>query len=282
MVSLVILFKEIFLKYRVKSFLLIIITFLSMVTMQYQTAFAQDYLVGSQDVLRITVYEHPDLTTVVRVGEEGKITFPLIGELEVKNLSVQQIEKKIAERLSEGYISNPQVSVFIEQYKGQKATVIGEVTKPGQYEITGPTSVLDAISMALGMTKDAGYTITLLRKDLASGNINYKKISIDVDRLFRDGEFNQNVQLQGGDVIYVPRVDFFYIYGEVNRPGVYRIEKGLTVKRAISIAGGFTPKASKNRIDVTRRQGGKDIIKDGDIDEPVEMDDVIMIKESIF
>lgn len=282
MVSLVILFKEIFLKYRVKSFLLIIITFLSIVTMQYQTAFAQDYLVGSQDVLRITVYEHPDLTTIVRVGEEGKITFPLIGELEVKNLSVQQIEKKIAERLSEGYISNPQVSVFIEQYKGQKATVIGEVTKPGQYEITGPTSVLDAISMALGMTKDAGYTITLLRKDLAGGNINYKKISIDVDRLFRDGEFNQNVQLQGGDVIYVPRVDFFYIYGEVNRPGVYRIEKGLTVKRAISIAGGFTPKASKNRIDVTRRQGGKDIIKDGDIDEPVEMDDVIMIKESIF
>jgi len=272
------------LKYRVRIFLLVIISIISTLATRYHTAFAEDYLVGSQDVLKITVYEHPDLTTEVRVSEDGKITFPLVGELEVKGLSVQQIEKKIAERLSEGYILNPQVSVFIEQYKGQKATVIGEVTRPGQYEITGPTYVSDAISMALGMTKDAGYIITLLRKNSTEGGKvnNYQKISIDVDRLFKDGDFTQNIQLQDRDVIYVPRVDFFYIYGEVNRPGVYRIEKGLTVKRAISIAGGFTPKASKNRIEITRRQGGKDIIKDGDIDEPVEMDDVIMIKESIF
>jgi polysaccharide export outer membrane protein len=242
-----------------------------------------DYLVSSQDVLKISVYEHPDLTTTVRVSEDGKITFPLVGELEVKNLSVQQIEKKIASKLSDGLIPNPQVSVFIEQYRGTRITVMGEVTKPGQYEITGPTSVVEAISMAVGMTENSGHTIMLFKKDSTTGkNPDYKRIAIDVDRLFKEGDLSQNVQLQNGDIIYVPKIDFFYIYGEVTRPGIYRIEKGLTVKRAISMAGGFTPKASKGRIEITRRQEGKDIVKKADINESVKPDDTLMVKESIF
>ncbi|MGQ9570941.1 MAG: SLBB domain-containing protein [Thermodesulfovibrionales bacterium] len=242
-----------------------------------------DYLVGSQDVLKISVYEHPDLTTTVRVSEDGKITFPLVGELEVKNLTVQQIEKKIAKRLSDGIIPNPQVTVFVEQFRGARVTVIGEVAKPGQYEITGPTSVIEAISMAFGMTENAGHTIMLFKRGSSKGNNpDYKKIAIDVDRLFKEGDLSLNFQLQNGDIIYVPKIDFFYIYGEVNRPGIYRIEKGLTVKRAISMAGGFTPKASKGRIEITRRQGGKDIVKKADINELVRPDDTIMVKESIF
>lgn len=252
-------------------------------TKEIPTAIERDYLVGSQDVLKISVYEHPDLATTVRVSEDGKITFPLIGDLEVKNLSVQQIEKKIANKLSDGIIPNPQVTVFIEQFKGTRVTVMGEVTKPGQYEITGPTSVVEAISMALGMTENSGHTIMLFKKDSAAGkNPGYKRIAIDVDRLFKEGDLSQNVQLQNGDIIYVPKIDFFYIYGEVTRPGIYRIEKGLTVKRAISIAGGFTPKASKGRIEITRQQEGKDIVKKADIDESVKPDDTIMVKESIF
>lgn len=249
-----------------------------------QTAQAEDYLIGNQDALKITVFEHPDLATVVRVDEYGRIRFPLIGELQVKGLGVRQIEQAIAARLAEGkYISNPQVTVFIEQYRGQRVTVIGEVTRPGQYEITGPTTVLDAVSMALGMTKDAGHTITLLRKDLSAGEaLRQQKISIDLDNLFKDGNLGSNMQLRDKDVLYIPRIEFFYIYGEVNRPGVYRIERGLTVKRAISIAGGFTAKAAKKNIEITRRQEGKDSIREGSIDEPVAADDVIMIRESIF
>jgi polysaccharide export outer membrane protein len=247
------------------------------------TDIARDYLVGSQDVLKISVYEHPDLETTVRVSEDGRITFPLIGDVEVKNLSVQQIEKKIASKLSDGIIPDPQVTVFIDQYRGTRVTVMGEVTKPGQYEITGPTSVVEAISMALGMTENAGHTIMLFKKDPEAGsNPGYKRIAIDVDRLLKEGDLSQNVQLQNGDIIYVPKIDFFYIYGEVNRPGIYRIEKGLTVKRAISIAGGFTPKASKGRIEITRRNEGKDVVKKADINESVKPDDTIMVKESIF
>jgi polysaccharide export outer membrane protein len=247
------------------------------------TDIARDYLVGSQDVLKISVYEHPDLETTVRVSEDGRITFPLIGDLEVKNLGVQQIEKKIASKLSDGIIPNPQVTVFIEQYRGTRVTVMGEVTKPGQYEITGPTSVVEAISMALGMTENAGHTIMLFKKDSTTGkNPGYKRIAIDVDRLLKEGDLSLNAQLRNGDIIYVPKIDFFYIYGEVNRPGIYRIEKGLTVKRAISIAGGFTPKASKGRIEITRRHEGKDIVKKADINESVKPDDTLMVKESIF
>ena len=244
---------------------------------------AQDYLVGSQDVLRITVYEHPDLTTVARVGEEGKITFPFIGEMQVKNLSVQQIEKGIAKGLSAGYIKNPQVTVFIEQYRGQKVTIMGEVIKPGQYEITGSMYLIDAISMALGLTKEAGDTITILRKNQTDADrTDQQKLSIDVERLFKDGDLAQNIQLRDKDVIYIPRISFFYIYGEVNRPGLYRIENNLTVKRAIAIAGGFTQKASKNKVEVTRRQDETDVIIKGTMNDVVDRDDVIMIKESIF
>src|SRR4030065_2603385 len=129
------------------------------------TAIERDYLVGSQDVLKISVYEHPDLETTVRVSEDGRITFPLIGDLGVKNLCVQQIEKKIANKLSDGLIPNPQVTVFIEQFKGTRVTVMGEVTKQGQYEITGHTSVVEAISMARGLTENSGHTIMLFKKD---------------------------------------------------------------------------------------------------------------------
>ncbi|MCC6544216.1 MAG: SLBB domain-containing protein [Nitrospirae bacterium] len=254
-----------------------------MIALQYQPSLAEDYFVGSQDVLRITVYDHPDLTTIVRVSEGGKITFPFIGELEVKNLSVQQIENGIAKILSAGYIKNPQVTVFIEQYRGQKVTIMGEVAKPGQYEMTGSMYLIDAISMALGLTKEAGDTITVLRKNQTDADrTDQQKLSIDVERLFKDGDLAQNIQLRDKDVIYIPRISFFYIYGEVSRPGLYRIENNLTVKRAIAIAGGFTQKASKNKIEVTRRQDGKDVIIRGTINDTVNRDDVLMIKESIF
>lgn len=256
---------------------------IGLIILHSQPGLAQDYLVGSQDVLRITVYEHPDLTTVVRVSEEGKITFPFIGELEIKNLSAPEIEKAIAKRLSGGFIKDPQVNVFIEQYRGQKIIIIGEVIKPGQYEITGPMYVTDAISMALGMTKEAGNTITILRKNRSNdGNASHRKSVIDVERLFKEGDLTQNLQLQDKDIIYIPRINLFYIYGEVNRPGVYRIEKNLTVKRAIAIAGGFTQKASKNKVDITRRDKTEDLVKRGSMDDFIEADDVIMIKESIF
>ncbi len=244
---------------------------------------AQDYLIGSQDVLKISVFEYPDLTTEVRVSEDGKITFPLLGEIDAKNLSPRQVEKSIAEKLTAAKIvKTPQVSVFIQQYRNSKVTIIGEVVKPGQYEIVGPTTLLDAISLALGTNQNAGHLLTLFRKVPTDGGKEVtKKTSIDVDNLLNGGDLTYNVDLRNGDVIYVPKA-IFYIYGEVNRPGIYRLDKGLTIKRAIALAGGLNPKGSENRIEVTRRTGIKEVTVAATIDEPVHNDEVVRIKESIF
>ena len=242
--------------------------------------FAQDYLIGSQDLLKISVFEFPDLTTEARVSEDGKITFPLLGEIDAKNQTTRQLEKGIAEKLAaKKIVKEPQVNVFVEQYWGSRVTIIGEVMKPGQYEITGPTTVLDTISLALGLTQNAGYTVTIFRKE-QGGEIS-KKIVLDIDGLLNGGDLSQNVKLQNGDVVYVPK-SVFYIYGEVNRPGAYRLEKGITVKRAIALAGGLTANGSERRIEITRRDQKREVSTTSAIDDPVIIDDVIKVRESIF
>ena len=244
---------------------------------------AQDYLIGSQDLLKITVFEYPDLTTEARVSEDGRITFPLLGEIAAKNLTTRQVEKGIAGKLAAARIvKDPQVSVFVQQYRGRKVTIIGEVVKPGQYEIAGPTTLLDTISLALGMNQNASYLLTVFRKEpIAGGKETTRKIAIDVDRLLNGGDLSQNIELQNADVVYVPKA-IFYVYGEVNRSGAYRLEKGITVKRALALAGGLTSKGSQSRIEITRRKDGKERALDANIDDLVQLDDVVRIKESIF
>jgi polysaccharide export outer membrane protein len=124
--------------------------------------------------------------------------------------------------------------------------------------------------------------LTVFRKGKGEdGRESTKKITVDVDRLLNGGDLTLNIELQNLDVIYVPKAAF-YIYGEVNRPGAYRLERGITVKRAIALAGGLTPKGTQRRIEITRKDGEKDTIADADIDNLVQFDDVIRIKESIF
>jgi polysaccharide export outer membrane protein len=244
---------------------------------------AQDYLIGVQDVLRITVFEYDDLRTETRVNGDGKITFPLLGEIEVKNLTTSQVEKVIAGKLAESNIvKDPQVQVFVQEYKGRKVTIIGEVMKPGQYEISGPTTILDLLSLSLGMSPNAGYMVTVFRKETdAKGKENTKKLSLDVDSLLNSGDLSQNIEIQSGDMVYVPKA-VFYVYGEVNKPGAYRLEKGITVKRAISLAGGLTPRGSHYRITITRKEADQEKTKGADIDDTVQVEDIIRIKERIF
>jgi len=261
----------------------LIFSFLFLTLFALPSQAAQDYLIGSQDVLKITVFEYPDLTTEARVSEEGKITFPLLGEITAKNLTTRQVEKGIAEKLvAAKIIKVPQVSVFVQQQRGRKVTIIGEVVKPGQYDIAGPTTLLDTISLALGMTPNAGYQLTVFRKESAAdGKELTKKISVDVDKLLNVGDLSQNFELQDADVVYVPKA-IFYVYGEVNKPGSYRLEKGVTVKRALALAGGLTAKGTQRRIEITRREGDKERIVRAKIDDLIQLDDVVRIKESFF
>lgn len=241
--------------------------------------FSQDYVVGERDVLRITVYDNPDLSTVARVSGKGTIQFPLIGEVEVGGLTIQQISKKISDLLSDGYIVNPQVMVFIEEYRSKKATIIGEIVRPGLYELPGPTTLLELLSKAGGITKNAGDKAILKRKT-AKGE---QSININLRDLIEKGDTSLDVPIQDGDSIYIPKAGFFYVTGEVKNPNAYRFEEGTTVIQAITMAGGFTDKASESRIKIKRKEDGQEkTIDKAGLDQHIRPGDVIMVPESIF
>ncbi len=114
-----------------------------------------DYVVGPEDEISITVWDHPDLTRKIRINLEGKISFPLIGEVKVAGLTPIDIEKKIEELLNKDYIINPQVTVVIESYKSSNVSIMGEVKMPGSYALTRRMTVVEALSLAGGLLSEA-------------------------------------------------------------------------------------------------------------------------------
>jgi len=241
--------------------------------------FPQDYVVGDRDVLRITVYDQPDLATIARVSGEGTIFFPLIGEVKVSGLTIPQIAAKLSEMLANGYIVNPQVNVFVEEFRSKKVTAIGEVSRPGLYELPGQTTFLELLSRAGGLTKDAGDKAIVKRK-VDHGE---QSFTIDLKRLVEKGDTSADMNLQDGDSIYIQKAGFFYVSGEVKKPDAYKYEEGTTVLKAITMAGGFTDKAAEKRIKIKRKEGEKEkTLEKVGLDEVVMPDDVIVVPESFF
>jgi polysaccharide export outer membrane protein len=239
----------------------------------------QDYIVGERDVLRITVYDNPDLTTVARVSGEGTILFPLIGEVKVAGLTIPQIAKKIGDLLADGYIVNPQVIVFIEEFRSKKVTIIGEVLKPGLYELPGQTTLLELLSKAGGLSKDSGDKAIVKRKS-SQGE---QTITVNLRQLIEKGDTSIDVILQDGDSIYIPKAGFFYVTGEVKKPDAYKFEEGTTVIKAITMAGGFTDKAATKRIKIKRKEEGREVVLERvGFDDLIRPDDVIIVPESFF
>ena len=248
------------------------------------TGRAEEYTIGDGDLIKITVYDNQDLSTEARVGGDGKITFPLIGDIDVRGLTVIEAQKKITLLLGDGFIKNPQVSVFISEYKSRRVTALGEFAKPGLIEMRGNATLMEVISNAGGLTPSASDTLVIKRQILKAGSDRKEDVSItvDLDKLLTQGDASANVTVLDGDSIYVPLASFVYVTGEVKNPGAYKIFKGLTVLRAITLAGGFTQKAWKGRTSAIRKtvKGEKTInVK---MDELVKPDDVIMVPESFF
>lgn len=236
-----------------------------------------DYRVGPGDLLRITVFGSPELATDARVSQSGAITVSLIGSIPVAGLSTTETEALLARRFIDGgFLRQPQVSVLVVEYQSQKINVLGHVVKPGQYALRASANVLDVLADAGGViAQSAGDTATLMRS-------NGSKQQIDLDALFR-GDPAQNVPVGGGDRIYVPRAEQFYIYGQVQKPGVYRLERNMTVSRAITAGGGLTARGTERRAVVKRRdangQEQEYSVKPTDV---LKADDVLFVKESLF
>ncbi|RMF44730.1 MAG: periplasmic polysaccharide biosynthesis/export protein, partial [Deltaproteobacteria bacterium] len=215
-----------------------------------------DYRVGEGDVLRVTVYDHEDLTTTVRVGGDGSIIFPLIGQLKIGGLTVNGVADKLAAALADGYIVNPQVSVFVQEFRSSKVVIVGQVSRPGLYELTGNTTLLELISKAGGLAKDAGDTATVHRKSDGGEKV----IQVDLKRLLESADGGQDIRLRNGDNVFIAQAGMIYVTGEVRDPDSYKVEPGMTVLEAITEAGGFTNLAARGRVKLIRKENGKENI----------------------
>jgi polysaccharide biosynthesis/export protein len=244
-------------------------------------AFAQDYILGVGDVVTVTVYDQPDLKSVVRISGDGMITLPLIGQINAAGLSVKKLSDEIETRLADGYLIHPQVTIFIEEFRSLKATILGGIRAPGLYELKGETTLLELISKAGGLVEDAANEAIIQRSHPNSQE--NEVITIDLNELLKLGQAAQNPTIINGDHIYIPKKKIFYVTGEIKNPNSYGYEEGITVIQALTKAGGLTDMAAPNRISIIRTVDGKEqVLKKVPMDERVLPNDVIVVPESYF
>ncbi len=242
---------------------------------------AQDYILGEGDVLTISVYDHPDLQSTVRISGDGMITLPLIGQLSADDQSIGNLGKKIESLLADGYIINPHVSIFIEEFRNRKATILGGINNPGLYELKGHTTLLELISKAGGLKeKSAGEAIIQREQPNSSKK---KVIVVNLFQLMEQGQESQNLSIVNGDNIFIPKKKVYYVTGEVKSPDVYDYENGLIVIQAITKAGGLSDKAAPSRIRIIRSRDDKEhVLEKVKMDLMIQPNDVIVVPESYF
>jgi protein involved in polysaccharide export with SLBB domain len=225
-----------------------------------------EYRIGPNDVIRIQVFGEDDLTVESKVSGDGKVNYPLLGVLQVAGRTVQDVQKDMTRRLGSGYLRQPKVSVSIVQHRN--FYVGGEVKNPGGYAYQEGLTVQKALSIAGGWTEKSdkqGLTVTRLRGK------GVDVVSPDADTL-----------IMPDDLIVVAPLQKFYVNGEVKRPGDYPYEKGLTVHKAITMAGGFTDKASMKRVKVLRRISGDEQTLEMALDAPVLPQDIVVVRQRFF
>lgn len=262
---------------RGRSFQVFVLFVTALMWLTQAVAKPQDYRLGAGDLIRIAVFDHDELSVDARVSQTGNITFPLVGMVSVAGLSTRETELLLARRLIEGgFVKQPEVSVLVEEFQSQKVSVMGQVTKPGQYPLDASKKVLDLLAMAGGLLNDtAADEATLVRAD-------GKRVVIDLQKLF-DGDPAVNYGVQDGDTIFVPHAPQFYIYGQVQHPGQYKLMRNTTISQAISIGGGLMPRGTQRGAVVKRVDAaGKEHKYSVEKDDVLQPNDVLLIKASIF
>jgi polysaccharide biosynthesis/export protein len=236
---------------------------------------------GVGDHVRITVFQNPDLTTETRVSERGTVAFPLVGEVAIGGTTPTAAAARIATALKRGdFLKNPQVTVTVLQVRSRQVSVLGNVVKPGRYPLDDTSSRLtDVLALAGGIAQGGDETITLM----VTRNGAQTRLEIDVAQMYRTGDLSSNIEVQNGDTIYVQRAPVFYIYGEVQKSGSYRLEPNMSVMHALSLGGGLTPRGTERGLRIHRRQAdGKVKEISAKLTDTLYPDDVIYVRESLF
>jgi polysaccharide export outer membrane protein len=239
-----------------------------------------DYRLGPGDSIKVQVYQNPELSMEVRVSESGVVNYPLVGALQLGGLTVTEAERRIAKALQEkDILKAPQVSINVAQVRGNQVAVLGQVQKPGRFPLeTTTVRVSEMLAAAGGVTPQGDERVVVT----GTRNGQPFRKEVDVQALFA-GQSADDITLQPGDTLFVAKAPTFFLSGEAQRPGSYRVERGMTVQQAIAAGGGITNRGSMSRIRITRTQpDGRQVTLEPRLSDPVQAGDVVVVRESIF
>lgn len=242
-----------------------------------------DYVVGAQDVLTITVFGEAELSGKYTVEQDGTFTFPQIGRVKAGGLTLRNLEAELKTKLGDGYLRNPQVAVAIENYRSQRILVMGEVRAPGEFQLNGEMTLLAALARAGSTTPTAAREVTIVRpkRNAKPGDDPSEILRIDLTAL-QSGNMALNIALQDGDTINVPKAQSVFVAGQVKSPGAYAVDPGTTVLQVLSLAGGLTDRGSDNRIRIQRTVNSKQVEVSAKLTDVVKPGDTIIVRERFF
>lgn len=253
-----------------------------------------DYIIGKKDILKVEVWGERDLTREVEVSQDGTISLPLIGKVPADGKTVSQVQEMVTDRLNGPYFIDPQVTVTVVKYQSKTVSVLGEVggkggKGSGRYPLRGRTTLLEILTEA-GLSDQGSDECIVIRPKKEGGTEAGDKdlkgvgtvIRISLPDLMK-GDLLQNIELQDGDTIYLPKAEHYYVFGQVHNPGKYKYRQGTTVLKAISTAGGVTEKAaSVKKVRILREEGGKKQRISVNPTDLVKPEDTVIVPESFF
>jgi len=225
------------------------------------------------------VHDHPDLDTVARIEEDGSVTFPLVGLISLGGKTAREAERAVEQALTRMEIVKfPQVMLIVETYQSKQVSVLGYLRNPGMYTITRESTVLDLVSQAGGVSEGGGDLAILTR--VVDGTP--QKTVVELTPVLEGEHDAIDPKVIDGDRIYVPAMQTFFIYGQVNQPGMYRVERNMTVMHALSVARGLTDKGTDRGITIHRMsdEGMQEL--DAELTDKIRAGDVVYVKESLF
>lgn len=260
--------------------------FLILIAMFFSASLAHaqirhDYLLSPGDTIRVTVFQSPEMTTETRIPGNGQVALPLIGAVMLGGLSVPEAESRIAQALKTGgFVINPGVSIMLVDARGSQVSVLGQVNKPGRYSLDVPgLRISDLIATAGGVSPTGGDVVLL------TGTRDGQPIRMELNlaAMMSPTPESENMLMASGDTIFVKRAPMFFIYGEVQKAGSYRLDPNMTVMQAIATGGGITTRGTTKGIQVHRQdEKGNTVVTTPPLNAVLKENDVVQVRERLF
>jgi polysaccharide export outer membrane protein len=253
-------------------------------------AAAADYVIGPRDIVSVTVFNQPSLSGKFTVDADGTVALPLLGRVAAGGLTARDLERSLVKRLADGFLTRPELSIEIEEYRSQRVFVVGEVRQPGPIQLTGRTTLIEVLALARSTTAEASKEAVIVRaaagtspagailpNEPGAGEV----IRVDLNAL-ETGTMANNIVLRDGDTVFVPRAPTVVVFGQVRSPGAYPISKTTTVVDVLALAGGVADRGAANRIRIMRTVGGKQIEIKVKLNDLVKPGDRLIVPERLF